>query len=201
MFLKYLFVGTNIIRTFVLMLKESLKLFAQEYVKDLDATNSYIRAGYSPKFARINSQKLLAKPEVQEYIKSMLKDRAERLKISADEVVESLVQTLRDDVRNYIEVTSIQAVNQLGFVEDKINIHIKDWSKIDTKNVQSIKIGKDGSFDFKLYDKNAAKNMLMKHLGAYEKDNKQKIVDADDLSKFTEEEMTKYLELKKKINS
>lgn len=69
------------------------ELFCQEYLKDLNGTQAYIRAGYkcTEKSARTEASKLLAKPSVSSRIAELKDVRAEENKISADWVLKKLI--------------------------------------------------------------------------------------------------------------
>ena len=66
------------------------KLFAQEYIKDLNATRAAKAAGYSEKTAYSQGGRLLNHVEVQKYIKEFMEKRAERTEITADNVVKDI---------------------------------------------------------------------------------------------------------------
>jgi hypothetical protein len=71
-------------------LTEKQKAFCREYVVDLNATRAAIRAGYSQKTARQIATENLSKPAIQEAIKVLQDERAERTQVDADFVVERL---------------------------------------------------------------------------------------------------------------
>ena len=60
-------------------LNEKQKTFCREYLVDLNATQAYIRAGYSEKGASVSGSQLLANPSVQAFIQKASKKRQERL--------------------------------------------------------------------------------------------------------------------------
>ncbi len=75
------------------VLTKKQKRFCEEYLVDLNATQAYIRAGYSAKsnnIARVESSKLLTKPNIQQRIAELQKEQSERTKISADNVINEL---------------------------------------------------------------------------------------------------------------
>ncbi len=65
--------------------------FANEYLVDLNATQTAIRAGYSPKTAGQQGFELLKKPEIQIAVQNAQAERIERTKVDADWVVKRLV--------------------------------------------------------------------------------------------------------------
>jgi phage terminase small subunit len=53
------------------MLTEKMKMFCREYVKDFNASEAAIRAGYSKKTARNIGSENLTKPDIQNYIEKL----------------------------------------------------------------------------------------------------------------------------------
>ncbi|EAM8407009.1 terminase small subunit [Salmonella enterica] len=73
-------------------LTDKQELFAREYLKDLNATQAAIRAGYSEKTARSVGSENLTKPGIQEYIAQLNQERMNRLQIDADYVLRQAVK-------------------------------------------------------------------------------------------------------------
>lgn len=71
--------------------------FADEYLKDLNATQAYQRAGYKAKgnAAEVNAARLLRNAQVQEAIQERMKDRSDRTKIDADFVLHGIVKNIK----------------------------------------------------------------------------------------------------------
>ncbi len=66
--------------------------FIDEYLIDLNATQSAIRAGYSPRTARAIACENLAKPDIQEAIAEAKRARSEATKIDAEWVLKQAVE-------------------------------------------------------------------------------------------------------------
>lgn len=73
------------------MLNRRQTLFVSEYLVDLNAAHAAIRAGYSSRTAKIIGYNLLHKPEVAEAVSAALEARAERLQLSSEDVLRSIV--------------------------------------------------------------------------------------------------------------
>lgn len=73
------------------------KRFADEYLKDCNATQSAIRCGYSPKTARQQGQRLLSNANIKAYIDEQLKKMQKKTIASAEEVMEYLTSVLRGE--------------------------------------------------------------------------------------------------------
>lgn len=72
------------------------KAFVDEYLKDLNATAAYKRAGYTAKgnSAEVNAGRLLRNAQVASAVQSAMDERAQRTQIDADYVL----NTIRDTV-------------------------------------------------------------------------------------------------------
>jgi phage terminase small subunit len=66
------------------------KLFAQEYIKDLNATRAAIAAGYSEKTATMQGSRLLTHDKVKQLIQEFMSKREERTEITADNVLKDI---------------------------------------------------------------------------------------------------------------
>lgn len=74
-------------------LTKKQQLFVQEYLKDLNATDAYKRAGYAVKddnVAAVCANKLLRNAKVKEQIDKAMEERAKRNQLSADWVLRKL---------------------------------------------------------------------------------------------------------------
>ena len=71
-------------------LSEKQKMFCKEYIVDLNATQACIRAGYSEKTAKQIGSENLSKPYLQDDIAKLIKEREERVKLTADKVLEDI---------------------------------------------------------------------------------------------------------------
>ena len=68
--------------------------FVQEYIVDLNATKAAIRAGYSEKTAAAIGHENLTKPNIAEAIEKAQADRFERVEVTQDYVLESIVEVM-----------------------------------------------------------------------------------------------------------
>ena len=107
---------------------EKQKLFILEYQKDGNATQAALRAGYSEKTAYSIGQRLLKKPVIQKALEADLIARAERLTITADDVIRDLIM-IKDrcingkpfDARGAIKALELIGKN-LGMFANKIQV-------------------------------------------------------------------------------
>lgn len=79
-------------------LTDKQELFAREYLKDLNATQAAIRAGYSEKTAQEQSSRLLSNVMVQDRIAELKAERNEEVGVDAAYVLRRLVEIDQMDV-------------------------------------------------------------------------------------------------------
>ncbi|MEG0999353.1 MAG: terminase small subunit [Clostridiales bacterium] len=81
------------------------KIFCDEYLIDLNATQAAIRAGYSPKTAQEQGSRLLLNVMVQGYIEKRMAEKESQLIASQDEVLQTLTRVMRREEKEIIVVT------------------------------------------------------------------------------------------------
>lgn len=133
------------------------KLFVDEYLIDLNATQAAIRAGYSPDTAYSIGQENLKKPEIKARIDKAMAERSRRTGVNADRVI--------------MELAKIAFVNAANVIDHKTATVKSDASPDDTAAIQSVKVktfGEDGlEREIKMADKLKALELLGKHLGMF----------------------------------
>ena len=110
-------------------LTEKQKRFCEEYLIDLNATQSYLRAGYKAKsneIARVESHKLLTKPNIQQYIEELRAEQSKRTEITADKVLGELGSVAFNKDIECIgrdKVRALELIGQhLGMFTEKVSI-------------------------------------------------------------------------------
>lgn len=151
-------------------LTDKQRRFCEEYLIDLNATQAAIRAGYSKKTAPQQAARLLTNVKVQNYIQELQKDIAERNNISVDECVQILANIARADIGSYFNVDT--GLKDLNAIPDEARLAISSVETYEVRTPEGDKIADVRKL--KTNDKLRAVDMLMKHLGGYEKDNNQK---------------------------
>lgn len=133
-------------------LTDKQRKFCQEYMIDMNATQSAIRSGYSEKTAYSIGSENLSKPEIIEYLQALTKKQQERTEITADRVLK--------------ELAKIAFFNMDDVLDDSGNTkELKDWSRDDLASVQEITDNAiTGDRKIKLSDKKASLDLLGRHL-------------------------------------
>ena len=80
------------------------KLFCDEYLIDLNATQAAIRAGYSKKTAYAIGVENLNKPVIKEYIAARMAEKESKLIADQDEVLRYLTSVLRGEAQSEVVV-------------------------------------------------------------------------------------------------
>lgn len=133
------------------------KLFVEEYLIDLNATQAAIRAGYSPGTANEQGARLLANVSISRAIAQQMADRSRRTGVNADRVV--------------LELARIAFANA-GDLIDAGDATLKDdASRDDLAAIQSIKVKDMGDMgierEIRMADKIKALELLGRHLGMF----------------------------------
>jgi phage terminase small subunit len=131
--------------------------FLVEYLKDFDATNAAIRAGYTKTSAYANSYKLLRRPDIAAAVEAALAERAKRIGATADRVIEEYARIAFADIRRLFD-----------WDEDGRNLRVKRGLGADeAATIRDVEKSADGTVRLRLYDKKASLDALAKHLGLF----------------------------------
>ena len=151
------------------MLTDKQKRFCEEYVIDLNATQSAIRAGYSEKTAGSQGQRLLQNVEIQNEINAINGKRSAKTGITAERVLTELGKIAFSDLKQYLSF-------------DENGVRFKDSKEVDGTLISEVSsqetVTRRGSGDneeetvrvnlkMKLHDKMKALELLGKHLNIF----------------------------------
>lgn len=165
------------------MLNEKQKMFCKEYVRDFNATQAAIRAGYSEKTARAIGTENLTKPDIQNEIARLTEKKVEKNEDLTQQVIDEFRKIAFSSIahlhntwisrKEFDEITDDQKAC-IESIKTRVRRMVYDKEDYEVEEVQ-----------IKLYDKQRALENLGKHLGIYEKDNVQK----SDHSNTTDDEL------------
>lgn len=135
------------------------KIFADEYLIDLNATRAYRVAYPSVKkdeTAAAAAARMLRNVKVQEYISERMQERQQRTEVTQDMVVKELAAIAFARATDYAEVKS-------G------TVRIKDTDALSDQQIGAISGIKEGAngIEIKLNDKEKALELLGRHLGMW----------------------------------
>ena len=145
--------------------------FVAEYLVDLNATQSAIRAGYSERTAYRIGAELLQKTSVAEAIAAGQAKRAQRVEITADRVVAELAKIAFADPRDLMEwgPNGVRLKDSADLTEEQA-ASVAEVSETTTKD--------GGSLRLKKHDKVKALELLGRHMGMF-KDKMEAEVSGD----------------------
>lgn len=136
------------------------KLFVEEYLIDLNATQAAIRAGYSPASARQIADENMSKYDIKNAIEKALAERSKRTGINADRIVTELAK-----------IAFLNPSNVINFQNASV---LETADEEDLACISSLKIKRSFSItgdsverEIKIYDKIKALELLGKHIGMF----------------------------------
>ena len=127
------------------------EMFCKEYLIDLNATQSAIRAGYSENTAYSIGHENLSKPEIQNRLSELMEKRSKRTEITADRVLEELSRLAFFDIRKLYDNNG--QLKKLADLDDDT-----------AKALTSVKALQSMETEYKMADKKGALELLGKHL-------------------------------------
>lgn len=165
------------------------KIFADEYLIDLNATRAYRVAYPSVKkdeTARANGSRMLTNANVATYISERIQERQQRTEVTQDMVVKELAAIAFAKATDYASVRN-------G------NVIIKNTDDLNEDQIRAIAGIKEGAngIEIKMNDKEKALELLGRHLGMWNDKLEIKTPDIDESIK----EMEAYLEQRKESGS
>lgn len=133
------------------------ELFCQEYTKDWNATQAYIRAGYSRSGADVSSSKLLGKSSIKERIRNLVNPRFEQLGVTREIVLNELTQVALSNITDFI------TIRKTDEGEDEIYIHDFDEIPRELKSAISEIQKTEHGIKIKLHSKIQALQILAEY--------------------------------------
>lgn len=133
--------------------------FVEEYLKDLNATQAAIRAGYSENTAAVIASENLIKPNIQAAIAESKAKRSERTQIDADWLLRRLADEAEADVGDLYD----PATGELKPVHEWPKI----WRQGLVAGIDTLKLGSDSPeivHKVKLADRVKRLEMIGKHI-------------------------------------
>lgn len=140
------------------------KLFAREYIKDLNGTRAYIAAGYSKRGADAGASRLLGNIKVRKLVEELAEKRNKKLDLTAEQVLAELklmgFSNMLDYIRiqggnAYIDLSKLSREQAAAIQEITVDEYTEGRGD-DARDVKRIR--------FKLADKRGSLELLGKHL-------------------------------------
>ena len=142
--------------------------FCQEYLIDLNATQAAIRAGYSKTSAKQIGGDNMTKHDLLAYIATLKAERLKEVTLSQKDVLEELRNFAYSDITETMELTAkeikalpVEVRRMITSFERKVFTYGDDSNNQE----ETVKV--------RFIDKVKVFEMLNKHIGFYEEDNRQ----------------------------
>ena len=138
---------------------EKQRIFADEYLIDLNATRAY-KIAYTrvknDEVARANSSRMLTNANVASYIAERMEARQKRTEVTQDRVIEELAAIAFARAADFAQIVN-------G------NVVLTDTADLTESQIKAIAGIKEGKFgiELKLNDKEKALELLGRHLGMF----------------------------------
>lgn len=166
-------------------LNERQRLFCLYYVKSFNATQSAIKAGYSPESAHVTGSRLLKNEKVAKEISRMKKEMVNKVFVEAMDVLQVYVKIAFADITDYVTFgkREVQAFGKSGPLFDENDnpimqeisyVDVKDSNLLDGTIVTEAKLGKEG-IAIKLADKMKALEKLSLYFDLFPDQFKKKL--------------------------
>lgn len=98
-------------------LNDRQRRFVEEYLKDLNATQAAIRAGYSARSAKQTADAMLSKPHIAAAVAQAMQERSQRTEVDVDYVLKRMVEIDQMDV--------------LDILNDDMSLKpVSDWPRV-----------------------------------------------------------------------
>ena len=149
-------------------LTDKQRRFAEEYVVDFNGKQAAIRAGYSPRSAKVTAARLLTNANLQSLIREKVEKHAERAEITTDRIFEEYGRLAFSDLRDVVSWSRFGvALKDSGALSEEAAATVREVT-------ESVTDREDGGTTVrrtvKLHDKLGALRDLAKIMGMFPKD-------------------------------
>lgn len=146
-------------------------VFVEAYIANGgNATEAAKTAGYSPKTAYSQGQRLLKDVEIKQRLEHRQEKLARKYELTTEAVIAELAKIVHFDPRRALDENG--AVLPVHLWPDDVAAAIASFEVSEERDDKGNPIGQTKKL--RVFDKNAAIEKAMKHLGLFEKDNLQR---------------------------
>lgn len=140
--------------------------FAEEYIKDLNATAAYKRSGYKVKndnIAASSAWALLRNPKVQEVIRNAANKLSESVQVDAKKVLTEYIRVAESDLADlFDESGTLKPIREIPLAARRA------ISSVKVRRVKERGAEPEEIIEVKLWDKMKALDSLAKHLNLFD---------------------------------
>lgn len=154
------------------------EIFCQKYIKYLNKTKAALMAGYSKRSAKEIGYQNFTKPHIQARISEIRAELKEELGIDDHSVLTELAALSYWNIKDFVSTGNV--INDLSKMQKAklrpvVGIKVKETFTTMGKGKDAATI-KEVTTELKMADKRGSLVDLGRHLGIFEKDNKQKVI-------------------------
>ncbi len=195
-------------------LTEKERLFCEIYVRNFNATQAAIKAGYSYDTAYAIGYENLRKPKIRDYVGILKEAKKAAIMLDTDDLVELQMRIAFADITDFLEFgrTLIPVMSAFGpvtyenpvtgkkepLLREVNDVRFKESFEVDGALVSQVKMGKDGA-SIKLEDRQKALDWLSKFFESFPQDRHKR--DYDNARLALEERTVKLQEAKAQSNN
>jgi len=139
--------------------------FCYEYLIDLNQSQAYTRAGYTTKNANVMASQLMANPNIQAKIQELRIELQRKTKITPESVIQELAKIGFSNIKDFVNGNN--SILEIKHIDNNIAASLSSIKT--TVNANGVVVTQ-----VRLHDKVKALEGLGKHLGIFEKDNRQR---------------------------
>lgn len=158
-------------------LTEKQRLFCLYYIKNFNATQAAIKAGYSPRSAHVEGCRLLKNVKVKTEIRRLKGRIQEEIFIDAMDVLNKYIKIAFSDITDFVTFgqKEVQVMGPFGPVTEIVNfVDLKEDNEVDGTIITEVSRGRDG-VKIKLADKMKALDKLDKYFDLFPDKFKRRI--------------------------
>jgi phage terminase small subunit len=149
--------------------QEKLEAFAQAYMTNgFNKCKAAITAGYAAKTAQARSSEIFKHPYVVKRLKEMKEEARKKFEVSHEKILKELAAVGFSDIGKFLEENNdVTGIKQL-------KTDLRRQVKKVKKTVTEFDGGTKTTVEIELHPKLVALDLIAKHVGFYNEDNKQK---------------------------
>lgn len=169
-------------------LTEKQRMFCCFYIQSFNATQSAIKAGYSPRSAFVEGSRMLKNAKVSKEIKTLKEVYSEELHLDANRILNRHATIAMSDMKDFVDygMKECEIMEPVDEKDGKIiyekktierfEVNFKDSNITDGTLVKKVKMGKFG-LEFELEDRSKSLEFLTKYMGLDKVENDVEKVD------------------------
>ena len=146
-----------------------IQSFVEAYVLTLNAARAARVAGYASKASAVRGAELLRRPDVQQAIQARQAELARRYAVGVENTIDALAAMSFFDPLDFFE--------ENGHLRDLADVPLQARMALSGFKVRRVVVDRDAPpeeiIEIRFLDRGANVERLMKHLGLFERDNRQ----------------------------